>query len=148
MEKIYIKKGKEVLFIDLRCVYIIESEGNYSMFYYIVNGVSSRGSVLNTLNNLDKVLPSNFFRVSRFCIVNLNYKESIQWNIDNTGIITLNNGQEVNVSRRKFVELNKMLKGISVIGVKKKNVKNNNRNSVGVLDKIIKSIISLFSRRW
>lgn len=91
MEKIYIKKGKEVLFIDLNCVYVIESVGNYAMFYYMVNGVSNRGSVLNTLNN--------------------------------------------------------KLKGVSVIGVKKVINKNTNKEYVSVLDKIMKGIKSLFSRR-
>lgn len=138
MEKIQIKRGKNIVVILLGDVYKIESVGNHSMFYYS----GGRGTSLTSLTALLGVLPGNFFRVSRSCIVNLNYKQSVMVN-KYGGVIKLTNGESVNVSRRRAVELRRFIDSL-VIDINNKNKKNNKYN---IWDKIKRLIRVIFSRR-
>lgn len=115
MEKnntVYIKRGKELLSIDLLDVYLISSDSNYCIYYW----GDERGIKLGVIREIINVLPNCFFMVSRKEIVNLNYKVSITClGIGNGGIIVLSNGKEIKISRRQLVILNRRLKNEALI---------------------------------
>jgi two-component system LytT family response regulator len=67
-----------------------------------------------SLNDLEQRLdPSRFFRISRAALVNLNAVTKVLPMSAGSGEVLLRNGQQLEVSRRRFRDLLRALDGVS-----------------------------------
>ncbi|MFB0924994.1 MAG: LytTR family DNA-binding domain-containing protein [Vicingaceae bacterium] len=103
--QVFVKDGDRCWFVNLSDVPMFESEGNYVRVYFEKN----KPLILKSLNNLAGRLDEDvFFRANRKFIINLNWIDTIE-NWFNGGLmVTLKNGEQVEISRRqasKFKEL-------------------------------------------
>lgn len=58
-----------------------------------------------SLDRLNQLLPSRFFRIHRSCIVDTNYVESFTPVIKGSSRLTLKNGEKLPISKRRYKEL-------------------------------------------
>jgi len=97
-KKLFIKDGERCWFVALHAIRLFESDGNYTRVYFDEH----RPLTLRSLNQLEERLdPQRFFRASRRHIVNLDFVERVHPN-DAGGLdLTLRDGLQVEVSRRR-----------------------------------------------
>lgn len=84
-------------FVPLREIVRLEGQRNYTLFV-LNNGKPIL--VAKTLGLFDELLPVNFVRVSRGCMINLSYLSPLK-----EGCLRLKDGYEVAVSRRRVKQL-------------------------------------------
>jgi two-component system LytT family response regulator len=100
-KKLFIKDGERCWFVALHDIRLFESDGNYTRVYFDQH----RPLTLRSLNQLEERLdPQRFFRASRRHIVNLDFIERVLPN-DAGGLdLTLRDGMEVEISRRRAAQ--------------------------------------------
>jgi two-component system LytT family response regulator len=100
-KKLFIKDGERCWFVALHDIRLFESDGNYTRVYFDQH----RPLTLRSLNQLEERLdPQRFFRASRRHIVNLDFVEQVHPN-DAGGLdLTLHDGLQVEVSRRRAAQ--------------------------------------------
>jgi two-component system, LytTR family, response regulator len=97
-DQIFLKDGEKCWFVTLEEVRLFESEGNYVRVYFN----NHKPLILKSLNNLElRLNPKEFFRVSRKHIVNLKWVGKIETWFNGGLQVTLTNGDQVEVSRKK-----------------------------------------------
>jgi two-component system LytT family response regulator len=101
-QQLFIKDGERCWFVTLERIRLFESEGNYTRVHFD----GEQPLMLRSLNQLEQRLdPLRFFRASRRQIVNLDYVAQLA-PADGGGLsITLQDGQCVDVSRRRAAQL-------------------------------------------
>lgn len=105
-DQIFLKDGEKCWFVTLEEVRLFESEGNYVRVYFN----SHKPLILKSLNNLElRLNPKEFFRVSRKHIVNLKWVGKIETWFNGGLQVTLNNGDQVEVSRRQAAKFKEMM---------------------------------------
>ena len=88
-------------FVDLKDIIYCESDGAYS-FIYFTNG--KKLLISKTLRYLEDILCDyQFFRVHKSFIANLDHVS--KYSRGSGGMLTMNNGARIQVSRRKKEEL-------------------------------------------
>jgi two-component system, LytTR family, response regulator len=105
-DMVFIKDGDKCWFVRLSDIRLFESEGNYVRVYFD----TFRPLILRSLNSLETRLnEKQFFRASRKHIVNMSYIAGVEpW--FNGGLnLKLNDGREVEISRRQAVKLKEMM---------------------------------------
>ncbi|MEM9022284.1 MAG: response regulator [Bacteroidota bacterium] len=101
-DQVFVKDGERCWFVTLSDVRLFESEGNYVRVYF----QEHKPLILKSLNNLDKRLdPKDFFRASRKHIINLKWVDNIESWFNGGLIVTLKQGEKVEISRRQAVKL-------------------------------------------
>jgi len=105
LNKIVISTLEGMLFFDINDIVHIEAQSNYTVFSFVNR---PRLTVSKTLKEFEDLLPSEqFFRTHHSHIINLQYiKRYIK---GDGGQIELNNGELVDVSRKKKEEFLKLL---------------------------------------
>ncbi len=99
-DKIFIKDGDKCWYIDINTVRMFESDGNYVKVYF--DGF--RPLILRSLNSLEEKLDSRlFFRANRKYIINLNWISSIENWFNGGLLVTLKEGEKIEISRRQAI---------------------------------------------
>lgn len=100
-DQVFVKDGERCWFVKLGEVRLFESVGNYAKVFF--NG--NKPLILKSLNALEERLdPKVFFRANRKHIINLQLISKID-NQYNGGLkVTLQGGEEIEVSRRQAVK--------------------------------------------
>jgi two-component system LytT family response regulator len=105
-ELIFIKDGDKCWFVKLSNVRLFESEGNYVRVYFD----NYKPLILRSLNNLESRLNERqFFRASRKHIINLSCIASVETWFNGGLMVKMNDGKEVEISRRQAVKIKDML---------------------------------------
>lgn len=105
-DRIFIKDGEKCWFTPLRDVRVFESEGNYVR----VRFGDERPLILRSLNELEKRLDDrHFFRIGRKRIINLSWVERIDPWFNGRLLVKLQEGEEVEVSRRQAARFKERL---------------------------------------
>lgn len=104
-DQVFVKDGDKCWFVKLEDVPMFESEGNYVRVYFGKN----KPLILKSLNNLANKLDENvFFRANRKFIINLEWIESIESWFNGGLMVKLNNGHQIEISRRQASKLKDM----------------------------------------
>lgn len=105
-DKIFIKDGEKCWFVELSNIRMFTSVGNYVQVFFD----NFKPLVLKSLNSLEEKLDEkHFFRANRKSIINLNYIEKIEPSVNNSLIVYLKDGTEVEVSRRQSVRFKNVM---------------------------------------
>ncbi|MEL6672876.1 MAG: LytTR family transcriptional regulator DNA-binding domain-containing protein [Bacteroidota bacterium] len=105
MEQVFVREGEKCWFVKLTDIGLIESVGNYSRLYF----GEEKPLIQRSLHYLEGVLdPSRFFRANRQQMINLGHIGQIDTWFNGKLKVTLKSGQEVEVSRRRSLQLKKM----------------------------------------
>jgi len=104
--KFAVKKGEETCFLDVSEVVYIESVDRRSFLY-------TKGEVYESdlkLYELERQLEScGFFRANKSCLIQLKYIKSLRADINRRIKVTLENGEQLIVSRQYAEELKRRL---------------------------------------
>ena len=103
--QVFLKHDERCLFVKLKDIFAFESIGNYTR----VHLQHDKPMIYRSLSNLESRLPpSVFFRSSRSWIVNTQQIQSIEPSVSQGLDITLNNGLELDISRRQSSRFKKL----------------------------------------
>jgi two-component system LytT family response regulator len=96
--QIFIKDGDKCWLVKIGDILLIEIVGNYSRVYF----QDQKPMLYKSLNQVEEKLPvKSFFKVNRQQIINMNHiKNVVPW-FNGKLKLTMNNGEEVEVSRRQ-----------------------------------------------
>jgi len=104
--KIFLKDGERCWLIDLEQVRYIESCGNYSRIYFN----DKRPMLYKSLNKIEpRLKEKTFIRVNRQYIININFVSSIESEGINNLVLYMNDGKEIEVSRRYGSKMKQLL---------------------------------------
>ena len=103
-KQIFLKDGESCYFIKLADVYLIESVGNYSKFYFDQRYCLMHRSLKQTLEQLP---PSDFFRANRAQIINFHLITDIKTDSKGGLKARLKNGAVIQISIRNAVAFKK-----------------------------------------
>jgi two-component system LytT family response regulator len=105
-DKVFVKDGEKCWFVKLEEIALLESEGNYVRVYF----KDFKPLILRSLNNLEKRLDNRkFFRANRKFIINLDWVKDIESWFNGGLLVTLQNGKQVEISRRQSSRLKEMM---------------------------------------
>ena len=105
-DKVFVKDGEKCWFVKLEEIALLESEGNYVRVYF----KEFKPLILRSLNNLEKRLDTRkFFRANRKFIINLDWVKNIENWFNGGLLVTLENGKQVEISRRQSSKLKEMM---------------------------------------
>lgn len=97
-DQIFVRDGERCHFIKLRDLRLINVEGNYVRLYF----QQTKALLARSLNYIEERLdPSVFFRANRQQIINMDYIDAIEPWLNDGLIIKLQDGTQVEVSRRQ-----------------------------------------------
>lgn len=104
--QIFIKEDEKCWMIELKNISLFEIIGNYtSVFFDDKNPL-----IYKSLNKIEKSLPPElFFRANRQQIINLKHIKNVEVWFKGTLKITLNNGTEIEISRRQSQQFKQLL---------------------------------------
>ena len=104
--KIFVKDGDRCWLIDIQQVRYFESCGNYVRLHFGLH----RPLVYKSLSQIEKRLQDKvFFRTNRQFIVNVNFIQSIEASGSTGLFLTMDDGKEIEVSRRHTSHFKNML---------------------------------------
>ncbi len=97
-EKVFIKDRDKCWLVPISDLMLLESDGNYTRVYF----EGKKPMINRSLSLLEERLPNDtFIRASRKHIVNINFIVSLEPIENNQLVLTLENGKEVEMSRRQ-----------------------------------------------
>lgn len=104
--RIFIKDGERCHMVSLAAIRCFESCKNYVQVFFD----DQRAYVKKSLGSVEERLPRQmFFRISRQHIVNLNAVVAIEEALSASYVVTLDNGQKLEISRRNAAQLKETL---------------------------------------
>lgn len=104
--KIFVKDNDKCWLIDIQQVRYFQSQGNYSQIHFEQN----KPMVYRPLTQIEQRLPANqFFRVNRSFIININFVQNIEAYGQSGLLLTMDDGEEIDVSRRHASHLKQAL---------------------------------------
>lgn len=104
--QIFIKDGEKCWLVKVTDIQLCEIVGNYTRVYF--NG--NRPLIYKSLNQVEERLPQHiFFRANRQQIINLQYIQSVDNALSGKLAALMQNGTEVEISRRQSVLFKDML---------------------------------------
>ncbi|MGJ8659539.1 LytR/AlgR family response regulator transcription factor [Cellulophaga fucicola] len=96
--QIFIKDGDKCWLVKIGDISLFEIVGNYTRVYF----KGEKPMLYKSLNQVEEKLPDhNFFRVNRQQIINVNYISNVVPWFNGKLKLTMNTGEEVEVSRRQ-----------------------------------------------
>jgi len=105
-DMVFIKDGEKCWFVRLSDIRLFESEGNYVRVYFD----NFRPLILRSLNSLETRLnEKQFFRASRKHMINMSYIASVETWFNGGLNVKLQDGKEIEISRRQAVKLKDMM---------------------------------------
>jgi len=105
-EHLFIREGEQCHFVKFHEIRLLQVDGNYvRLFFRDTNAMMPRS--LNYVE--DRLDPKIFFRANRQQVVNLNFVDSIEPWIGDGLLIRMQDGTEVEASRRQARELKNAL---------------------------------------
>ncbi|GLR71753.1 LytR/AlgR family response regulator transcription factor [Agaribacter marinus] len=104
-KRIFIKDRDKCFFVHLDEIFAFEAMGNYTRVY-LSKGVPAVYRPISAI--YDRLDQSVFFRASRSWIVNTNFIENIEILENNTFLVKMTNGKEVNISKRQAAEFKRI----------------------------------------
>jgi two-component system LytT family response regulator len=105
-DQVFIKDGDRCWFVQLAHIRLFESVGNYSRVFFD----DHKPLILRSLNALEKRLDERlFFRANRKHLVNLHHIAKVEPWFSSGLLLTLTDGQQVEVSRRQSGKIRDML---------------------------------------
>lgn len=100
-DQVFVKDGERCWFVKLGEVRLFESVGNYAKVFF----GSNKPLILKSLNALEERLdPKVFFRANRKHIINLQSISKIDTLFNGSLKVTLQGGEEIEISRRQAVK--------------------------------------------
>jgi len=106
LHQIFVRDGERCWIVRLADIPLMESEGNYTRLHF----GGSAPLVYRSLAAIESRLDSKtFFRANRSQIVNLNWVEAVENDIDGRLIVKLRGGKQVEISRRQSRRLRELL---------------------------------------
>ena len=106
LEQVFVRDGERCWIVQLREIYLLESEGNYTRVHF----GSEKPLIRRSLNSLEAQLdPAVFFRAGRKEILNLQWIDRIDLAVSGGLMATLRGGRTVEISRRQSVRLKEVL---------------------------------------
>jgi two-component system LytT family response regulator len=104
--QIFIKEGENCWMINLSQISLFEIMGNYTKVFFR----DKSPLIYKSLNKIEMILPkAQFFRANRQQIINLKHISNIEAWFKGRLKITLQNGTEIEISRRQSIQLKQML---------------------------------------
>lgn len=104
--QIFIKEGEKCWLVRVADIQLCEIVGNYTRVYF--NG--NRPLIYKSLNQVEERLPQHlFFRANRQQIINLQFIQSVENALNGKLAAIMQNGMEVEISRRQSVLFKDML---------------------------------------
>ncbi len=104
-KRIFIKDRDKCFFVHLDEIFAFEAMGNYTRVY-LSKGVPAVYRPISAI--YERLDQSVFFRASRSWIVNTNFIENIEILENNTFLVKMTNGKEVNISKRQAAEFKRI----------------------------------------
>jgi two-component system LytT family response regulator len=105
-DQIFVRDGEHCHFIRLSDLRLISVEGNYVRLFFL----NSKTLLARSLNHIEERLdPQVFFRANRQQIVNMDYVAKIEPWLNEGLLIKMQDGTDVEVSRRQAKELKQRL---------------------------------------
>lgn len=105
-QKIFVKEGDRIYFVNLIDIYRIESSGNYARIYTNNN---NKLLIKKSLNQLEKTLdPNLFFRINRNEIIQLQFVQYVETLHKSRLLVRMQSGTELIVSGRQSVAFRNM----------------------------------------
>jgi two-component system LytT family response regulator len=105
-EQIFVRDGDRCWIVRLADISLMESEGNYTRLYF----GSNAPLIFRSLSAIaQRLKPDRFFRANRSQIVNLNWIETVQDDLDGRLTLKLRTGRQIEVSRRQSRTLKELL---------------------------------------
>lgn len=105
-EHLFVRDGERCHFVRLRDLRLLEVDGNYVTLHFL----DTRAPLARSLNHMEERLdPQDFFRANRRQIINLHYIARIDPWIGDGLMVRMQDGAEVEVSRRQARELKQRL---------------------------------------
>ncbi len=96
--RIFIKEGENCWLVQIGDIILFEIAGNYTRVFF----EDKKPMLYKSLNQIEEKLPEDqFFRVNRQQIVNINHIQDVVPWFNGKLKLTMNNGEEVEVSRRQ-----------------------------------------------
>lgn len=109
-EFVTISDGNEVKNIQFEDIVIIESIDRYNYVYTIFNNCMK---INMTLTDIETTFKSNFIRISKYCIININWIMKIKPSINMKFTLLMKNGKTTTVNRNYYYKFKSLLeKGI------------------------------------
>jgi two-component system LytT family response regulator len=106
LSQVFLRDGDRCWIVRIPEIVLLESEGNYTRVHFS----QERPLIRRSLNALEEQLdPAVFFRASRRQILNLNWIEKVDANVQGGLTITLRGGRSVEMSRRQADRLRNIL---------------------------------------
>lgn len=106
-KQLFIKDGNRCHFVKINEIELIESLDNYARIYY----GNRSACIKRSLNQLEETLDAGiFFRINRAYIVNTNFIRQIHTSHKGQLIVSMENGQELEVSTRQSVKFKSLRK--------------------------------------
>ena len=103
--KVFVKDGERCWLIELESVWYIESQGNYIQLHL----ADKKPMVYKSLSDIEQRLPpTQFIRVSRQFIVNINFVKHVELMGQNSLLLTMIDDSEIEVSRRLTSQFKKV----------------------------------------
>jgi two-component system LytT family response regulator len=100
-DQVFVKDGERCWFVKLSEVRLFESVGNYAKVFFGNN----KPLILKSLNALEERLDDKiFFRANRKHIINLQMIQKMDTHFNGGLKVTLNAGEEIEISRRQAVK--------------------------------------------
>jgi two-component system, LytTR family, response regulator len=106
MQQIFVRDAERCWIVRLAEISLMESEGNYTRLHFGANAPLIFRSLAAIEQRLD---PEAFFRANRSQIVNLNWIEAVEDDIDGRLTVKLRNGKQVEISRRRSRSLKELM---------------------------------------
>jgi two-component system LytT family response regulator len=104
--KIFVKDNDQCWLIDIQQVRYFQSQGNHSQIHFETH----KPMVYRPLTQIEQRLPNNqFFRVNRSFIININFVKNIEAYGQSGLLLTMDDGQEIDVSRRHASHIKQVL---------------------------------------
>lgn len=105
-DQVFLKDGDRCWFVQLKDIRLFESVGNYSRVFFS----DEKPLILRSLNSLEKRLDEQlFFRANRKHLVNLRHVTKVEPWFSGGMLMTLTDGQQIEVSRRQSGKIKDML---------------------------------------
>ena len=106
MDRVFVRDGDRCWLVKVSDILLLESEGNYTRLYF----GKDRPLIPRSLSSLEERLdPNLFFRASRQHLINFQAIQKVDPSVADNLLITLTNGQTVEMSRRQSTRLREVL---------------------------------------
>lgn len=103
--KLLAEQDGKTIVLKLQNIYMIQTEGTGAVIYTKDRKFSSK----KRLCEIEKDLTSNFLRISKYTIINLDYLKSVEPSFNGSMLLILSNGSKDYISRKYLPKLKEQL---------------------------------------